>query len=386
MTERPRLLHCGRGLFALELGSVQGCNKAWNQSGHLLFVAPDRQTSQTGETESKPGRAEMLDLSIRQLDAKADFMNLRRIVSGAQTGVDRAALDVALELKIPCGGWVPKGRLDELGTIPPMYPSLQEADSPEPELRTELNVRDSDATLIMTHGALFGGSEYTALKAIELGKPHLHLDLDAVGDDEAVDQIIAWVNKTNPYVLNVAGPRQSDDRKIYERSKAILRGALSKLAAMNEHVAGAEDDLTVALALRDAALSDYRHWDIIRWQVPYWYCTLATAAAAVATFTADKGYELGVRIGCGTLAVFGLLCVALLANLIRYDARTIQRFNASLESLQLSAGRKSVLRIDRHFSFAFPAILTTASLYFIVFIVTLTIGFVVTAVRGMWWV
>jgi len=86
---------------------------------------------------------------------------IRKIVSGGQTGADRAALDVALDLGITCGGWVPKGRLAEDGEIPVDYPNLVEAEDAEPNTRTALNIRDSDATLILSQGELHGGSMFT---------------------------------------------------------------------------------------------------------------------------------------------------------------------------------------------------------------------------------
>ena len=103
---------------------------------------------------------------------------IERIVSGGQTGCDRAAFDAALELGIPLGGWVPRGRLDEDGVIPVRYPNLREAESADPAVRTECNVRDSDATLLISHGPLVGGSALTARLADQMGRPHLHLDLD----------------------------------------------------------------------------------------------------------------------------------------------------------------------------------------------------------------
>ncbi len=156
-------------------------------------------------------------------------MKLSRIISGAQTGVDRAALDVALEVGIPCGGWVPQGRLDECGVIPPQYSNLQETDSPQPELRTELNVRDADATLILSHGPLRGGSQYTAEKAVELGRPHLHVDMATISHAEAVAQILAWLAEIKPTVLNIAGPRHSVDPTIYAHAKTILKAVLLQL-------------------------------------------------------------------------------------------------------------------------------------------------------------
>ena len=92
----------------------------------------------------------------------------RKIISGGQAGVDRAALDIALELGIECGGWCPKGRGAEDGRIGPKYPLL-ETGSEDPNVRTERNVRDSDATLIFTWGKPTGGTAYTIKMAEKLG-------------------------------------------------------------------------------------------------------------------------------------------------------------------------------------------------------------------------
>ena len=152
---------------------------------------------------------------------------LRRIVSGGQTGADRAALDVALERGLPIGGWIPKGRLAEDGSIPDRYTGLREAESPEPAVRTVRNVRDSDATLIVSHGPLSGGSLLTFQEAIHLGRPVLHLDLAALAHAEAVAKLQEWLHAVDPATLNVAGPRASNDPAIGERVAVLLRAALA---------------------------------------------------------------------------------------------------------------------------------------------------------------
>jgi hypothetical protein len=151
---------------------------------------------------------------------------LRRIVSGGQTGADRAALDVALERGLQIGGWVPKGRLAEDGSIPDRYTGLREAGSADPAVRTVLNVRDSDATLIISHGPLSGGSLLTFREAIRTGRPVLHLELTVLAHAEAVAQFREWLHAVDPTTLNVAGPRASHDAAIGDRVAALLRAAL----------------------------------------------------------------------------------------------------------------------------------------------------------------
>lgn len=149
-------------------------------------------------------------------------------MSGAQTGVDRAALDVALDLGIPCGGWVPKGRIDELGRIPDRYPNLRETGSADFSERTAANVRDSDGTLIVARGPLTGGSLYTQEVADGLGRPCLHVDIDALNAGDAVAAALAWLERNDINVLNVAGPRASKDPEIHELAANLLRDLLDR--------------------------------------------------------------------------------------------------------------------------------------------------------------
>jgi hypothetical protein len=161
--------------------------------------------------------------------------SVERIVSGGQTGVDRAALDTALALGIPCGGWVPQGRMAEDGRIPEGYPNLREADSPGPDVRTEWNVRDSDATLILSRGALTRGSAYTQEMALRHAKPWLHVNLADVSEEDAVGRVRAWLEDVRPKVLNVAGPRASGDPGIYDLVRAVLTKVLSSTDETDSH-------------------------------------------------------------------------------------------------------------------------------------------------------
>jgi hypothetical protein len=147
---------------------------------------------------------------------------IRKIISGGQTGADRAALDAARELGVTTGGWVPKGRRAEDGSIPDRYLGLRETPGDDYETRTRWNVHEADATLILSHGPLTGGSKLTELIARELRKAVLHVDLSTMSADGAVDAIRAWLAGVAGETLNVAGPRASGDAAIYDDTKAII--------------------------------------------------------------------------------------------------------------------------------------------------------------------
>jgi len=132
-----------------------------------------------------------------------------KIISGGQTGVDRAALDVALEHGIESGGWCPTGRLDEFGRIPDRYP-LKELDSGGFTERTLHNVKDSEGTVIIYPGKLDGGTEQTVRFCAQEQRPHKLIDASTMSVEEAAQAISDFVRKNKIDILNVAGPRQSE--------------------------------------------------------------------------------------------------------------------------------------------------------------------------------
>ena len=107
------------------------------------------------------------------------------------------------------------------------YANMQQTDTDDVNVRTELNVQDSDATLIFSHEVLFGGSEYTERMARKHRKPCLHVDSDKHDADQAVLLVRAWLSETQPRVLNVAGPRTSIDPEVYSKTRCVLAGALA---------------------------------------------------------------------------------------------------------------------------------------------------------------
>jgi hypothetical protein len=147
-----------------------------------------------------------------------------KIVSGGQTGVDRGALDAAIALDIPHGGWCPNGRKAEDGRIPDRY-QLRETDSPEYFVRTQQNVLDSDATLILTRGRISGGTELTLRLAERHRRPRLVVDLDSSPDPAEVRR---WLEEHRVETLNVAGPRESQNPGISDMAREFLVRLLGK--------------------------------------------------------------------------------------------------------------------------------------------------------------
>jgi len=146
---------------------------------------------------------------------------LKKIISGGQTGADRAALDFAIKMEIPHGGWIPKGRLAEDGPLPPKY-HLKEMRTKIYARRTEKNVVESDGTLIVSHGRLTGGSQYAVDMAILHEKPWLHIDLTQKSMLEAAQKVIDWTLDNQIETLNVAGSRESKNPKIYRAVFELL--------------------------------------------------------------------------------------------------------------------------------------------------------------------
>ena len=144
-----------------------------------------------------------------------------KIISGGQTGADRAALDVALKCGIPHGGSIPKGRKAEDGPLPEIY-RLQEMPIDSYEARTEQNVLDSDGTLIIARGKLTGGSDYTRKMTLKHKKQLLGIDLNLIGHYDAASLAASWIRMQHVKVLNVAGPRASEDIQIYSDAVIIL--------------------------------------------------------------------------------------------------------------------------------------------------------------------
>lgn len=148
------------------------------------------------------------------------------IISGGQAGVDRAALDVALKLGIPCAGWCPKGRLAEDGPINEKYP-LKETDSEDHNVRTRMNVDEADGTLVIHPGQIDAGTAFTITSCVTSGKPLLEVDLS---ERYNIGHILNWLKEHELKRINMAGPRESYFPGIYEATVRLLEPLLRDLS------------------------------------------------------------------------------------------------------------------------------------------------------------
>lgn len=147
-----------------------------------------------------------------------DFKNIE-IISGGQSGVDRAALDFALNNNIKCGGFCPIGRLAEDGIIDKKYP-LSETQSSIYQERTRLNIEQSDAVLVIYEKNLGRGTKLAIDITAAIDKPVFVVKLPS--NNKLIENLIAWMKKVNPSKLNIAGPRESSDKGIYDKTYSFL--------------------------------------------------------------------------------------------------------------------------------------------------------------------
>jgi len=150
---------------------------------------------------------------------------IEKIISGGQTGAARAALDVAMKMGIPHGGWVPKGRMTEDGSLAERY-EMQEMPTDRYDARTEQNVMDADGTLIICRGKPAGGSDYSRKMVLKHKKHLLHIDLNLTTSFDAASLIASWIKLHRIKILNVAGSRASEDPNLYVDVFRILEMTL----------------------------------------------------------------------------------------------------------------------------------------------------------------
>lgn len=168
-------------------------------------------------------KAERLIAKLENLQ-KAESKYPQKIISGGQTGADRAGLDAGLEAGLPVGGYVPRGRLSEDGQVPDKYP-MTETGSKDYKSRTKRNILESDGTLIINIGPMKGGTALTAKIAQENNRPLMIVQLD---DDYQVGAVINWLEENRIQTLNIAGPRESKLPGIHDKAKQFLKEVLTQ--------------------------------------------------------------------------------------------------------------------------------------------------------------
>jgi len=303
---------------------------------------------------------------------------LQKIVSGGQTGADLAALDAAMECAFPYGGWIPKGRKNEDGDsngIPSRYQHLREMASSDYEDRTEQNVVDSDGTAILFHEDLTGGTLKTAEFAAQHSKPILSINLDQHSEQCALEKLRDFVNSKEIATLNVAGPRRSEDRLIYEKTHRIIHALLAE-----QKPDAAENSSEFWLGLRAETLANFRHWDQIRWLIPSWYTTLAVLFAGFG-MKRDMISTDAVRITAIIMAIFGVVSLFLELRLIRYHNTALRDWESLLAGSQLSARLRHILKTELPFAFELRAFPWPATVWFILLLIILMSVFFLLAVE-----
>ncbi|ENW78940.1 hypothetical protein F909_03257 [Acinetobacter sp. ANC 3929] len=153
-----------------------------------------------------------------------------KIISGGQTGVDRGALDAALSVGAPCGGWCPEGRMAEDGVIPDRYP-LSILENSGYRKRTKQNVQDSDATIIIYFDYIFakGGTELTLLECIKAKKPYLLIDGSELSVARAAERVYLFYEKNKILTLNVAGPKGSSLPQAKPYTEQVITSVLKRI-------------------------------------------------------------------------------------------------------------------------------------------------------------
>jgi hypothetical protein len=152
---------------------------------------------------------------------------IKKIISGGQTGADQAGLDAAIDAKIPHGGFIPKGRLTEVGQLPAKY-NLVEMRTKSYPARTKKNIFESDGTVIFTHGRLTGGSLLTRQEALKSNKPVIHIDFKKTEIPAALGVLSLFITSNQIEILNIAGSRASKDPLVYPKTKSVIERLLDE--------------------------------------------------------------------------------------------------------------------------------------------------------------
>lgn len=321
-------------------------------------------------------------------------MHIAQVISGGQTGADRAGLDAARAFGIKTGGWAPKDLKAEDGTIPEWYglQAIEVDDEAESrKRRTERNVLESDATLIVTFSTV--SSPGTALtESYAQAQPGKHVLVCMLDRAFTANEVAEWLRKAPGTSLNVAGPRESE-AGVYWPTLRLLHDAFRLLQASghltprsvpsNEAV---ESDIAVARQLRLEFIDLFKHWDIIRWQLPSWILASGGVIGAILASNNSSGAGSGGSwdevlsepLGRGIIAAlmaFAMVSVVLQVNLIRYHITEEAKLHARTSALRLTSAQRAALGDPLPFGFASTRFWSTASAWLLVCTNLLVVGF-----------
>ncbi len=151
---------------------------------------------------------------------------LKKIITGGQTEADRAALDIAIKLRIPHGGWIPKGRITETGPLPDHY-KLQEMETENYFECIKQNVKDSAGTLIISYGRLTEDLDHARKSALRCGRQMLAIDFNQVDDAKAASLLNDWIRLYRIDVLHVIGPGAEVNPYVRNQTENMVEGALT---------------------------------------------------------------------------------------------------------------------------------------------------------------
>lgn len=156
-------------------------------------------------------------------------MKIAKIISGGQTGADRGGLEAAIYFGLPYGGYVPKGRKSEDGTVPDKYVGIVETNSSDYRVRTEMNIQDSDVTIVFCHGEPTGGSKLTFEFCVKLNKCWMAVDLNQSFSDNLYTICNTLDRYSDDLVINVAGSRESKSKGIQNEVEKLMTAVIAKM-------------------------------------------------------------------------------------------------------------------------------------------------------------
>ena len=312
-------------------------------------------------------------------------MIIKKVISGGQSGIDRAALDAARMIGVETGGFAPVGLMAEDGPISADYGLTQVSEhnlEASLSLRTRLNVLASDTTLILHALECDSPGTTLTLKTAEShAKPYrafqLEATLPASGIETLARQIAEWLVMQPGSTLNIAGPRESE-AGLYSTAFGVLKTTFVYLKEANALTIESSSDFERGQSYRQELITLFTHWDNIRWQGPAWLTgSVAVVGSLLSSSEQDKWTSLtshplflGITL---SLVGFSAVSAILQANLISYHRYLQKAYHEHIATLLLSEQQRLFLLRRLPFTFAGFAVLKTASFWLLIYTLFLSL-------------